>query len=170
VAEPAPQPAAGLRGLLRRLAAALYDGFLLGAVLMAATALALAFSGGRPLTVAASGAVAAMGHRVLLLLLVYLYFGRSWTRGGQTLGMKAWRLRVVTTTGALGWPRAALRLACALPLWLTAVAGTLLGLSHRAPLWVTPLGWLPLAVSLAPLTWGQPALHDRLSGTRVVRI
>jgi uncharacterized RDD family membrane protein YckC len=164
-------PAAGWRGLLRRLAAALYDGLLLAAVLIAATALTLAASGGRSLTVAGSGVVGAVGHRLLLLLLIYLYFGRSWTRGGQTLGMKAWRLRALAVTGSpVTWRRAALRLAWAAPLWLAAVAGTLLALSHRAPLWAAPLGWLPIAISLAPLLWGQPALHDRLSGTRMVRL
>ena len=160
-----------MRGLSRRLAAALYDGLLLGAVVLAGTALAFAASGGRSLTAAGAGAIAAVGHRLLLLLLIYLYFGRSWTRGGQTLGMKAWRLRALTVTGSpVTWPRAALRLAWAAPLWLAAVAGTLLALSHRAPPWAAPLGWLPLAISLAPLAWGQPALHDRLSGTRVVRV
>jgi uncharacterized RDD family membrane protein YckC len=163
----APLAAAGLRGLLRRLAAALYDGLLVGAILIAATALSLAASGGRPLT----AGVAAIGHRLFVLLLIYLYFGYCWTRGGQTLGLKAWRLRTLALSGSpLSWPRAALRLAWAGPIWLAAVAGTLLGFSHRAPLWAVPLGWLPLAISLAPLAWGQPALHDRLSGTRVVRV
>jgi len=164
-------PDAGWRGLLRRLAAALYDGLLVGAIAIAGTALALAASGGRSLTESGAGAVAAIGHRALLVALLYLYFGRCWTRGGQTLGMKAWRLRALTVTGLpISWPRAALRLAWAAPLWLAAVAGTLLGFSHRAPVWAAPLGWLPLAISLVPLAWGQPALHDRLSGTRVVRV
>ena len=163
--------AAGWRGLLRRLAAAFYDGLLVGAIVIAGTALALTATGGRALTGTEAGALAVVGHRLLLLFLIYLYFARSWTRGGQTLGMKAWRLRALTVAGLpLSWPRAALRLAWAAPLWLAAVAGTLLGLSHRAPVWAVPLGWLPLAISLAPLAWRQPALHDRLSGTRVVRV
>jgi len=34
----------------------------------------------------------------------------SWSRGGQTIGMRAWRLRVVGADDApLRWPRALLR-------------------------------------------------------------
>lgn len=167
----APGPAGARHGLIRRLAAALYDGLLVGAVLMAGTALALVASGGRALSLSGAGAVAATGYRLLLLLLVYLYFARSWTRGGQTLGLKAWRLRTVTAGGlTLSWARAAWRLALAGPLWLAAVAGSALGILHRAPWWAAALAALPLAISLAPLAWGQPALHDRLTGTRVVPV
>jgi uncharacterized RDD family membrane protein YckC len=43
------------------------------------------------------------------------YFVLSWTRGGQTLGMRAWRIRVVAADGgALPWPRALLRFTVAL--------------------------------------------------------
>ncbi len=43
------------------------------------------------------------------------YFVLSWTRGGQTIGMRAWRIRVVAADGgALPWPRALLRFAVAL--------------------------------------------------------
>ena len=44
------------------------------------------------------------------------YFVASWSRGGQTIGMRAWRLRVVSADGStLPWPRALLRFALALP-------------------------------------------------------
>src|SRR5262249_28031130 len=52
------------------------------------------------------------------------YFVISWTRGGQTIGMRAWRLRVMRTHGgALTWPRALLRFAVALISLAAFVAG-----------------------------------------------
>ncbi len=37
-----------------------------------------------------------VGHayHALLAMLVFAYFGWSWTRSGQTLGMRAWRIRL----------------------------------------------------------------------------
>lgn len=50
-----------------------------------------------------------------LLIVTASYFVLSWTRGGQTLGMRAWRIRVVAAEGgALPWPRALLRFAVAM--------------------------------------------------------
>ncbi len=43
-------------------------------------------------------------YRMYLVALTYGYYVLSWQRGGQTLGMRAWRLRVVTEDGqALTW-------------------------------------------------------------------
>jgi uncharacterized RDD family membrane protein YckC len=53
--------------------------------------------------------------QILVLLLTAVYFVLSWTRGGQTIGMRAWRLRVVRTDGSsLGAARALLRFFIAL--------------------------------------------------------
>ena len=47
------------------------------------------------------------------------YFVWFWTHGGQTLGMRAWRLQLVREDGArIGWPTAMLRFAVAIPAWL----------------------------------------------------
>ncbi len=35
----------------------------------------------------------------LLLLVVFAYFGLCWTRSGQTLGMRAWRIRLEGADG-----------------------------------------------------------------------
>lgn len=53
--------------------------------------------------------------QALVLLFTAGYFVISWTRGGQTIGMRAWRLRVTNEDGSrVKWPRALLRfvLAC----------------------------------------------------------
>jgi uncharacterized RDD family membrane protein YckC len=53
--------------------------------------------------------------QALVLALSAAYFVVSWTRGGQTIGMRAWRLRVVQADGsALGAWRALLRFFVAL--------------------------------------------------------
>jgi len=47
---------------------------------------------------------------ILIFLLQFLYFGLLWSAGGQTLGMKVFKMKVVRRTeGSLGFLRAALR-------------------------------------------------------------
>ncbi len=55
-----------------------------------------------------------LGHKIIVQVLVLVvtsgYFVISWSRGGQTIGMRAWKLRLVTDHGTrLPWPRALLR-------------------------------------------------------------
>ena len=117
-------PAAGTRpapvGLLRRLAAIAYDACLLFAVLFVATALVLPFTGGQAV---------APGNRLFFLYLLavsYLYFAWFWTHGGQTLGMRAWHIRVrASDGGAVTWKRAALRFLVSLLSWGALGAGFL---------------------------------------------
>ena len=127
-------------GLGRRLAACLYDGLVLLAVLMFAGAL----------WVALSRAAAPPGDwlfRGYLLSIAALFFGAFWTRG-ETLGMRAWKLHLVAADGrAPGWGRALLRFAVALVSW--AAFG---------------LGFLWVLVDRHRLAW-----HDRASGTRLVQ-
>jgi uncharacterized RDD family membrane protein YckC len=48
--------------------------------------------------------------QMLVVMFTAGYFVVSWSRGGQTIGMRAWRLRVVGEDGArIRWPRALLR-------------------------------------------------------------
>ena len=132
-------------GLWRRLAAMVYDALLLAGLLFAATALLLPFTGGE--AVIGIGTGGRFWYRIYLLAVVVLFFGWFWTRDGQTLGMKAWRLRVQDADGRPpDWPRALLRLAAAL--LALAPAG---------------LGYWWMLVDRERKTW-----HDRLSGTEVV--
>lgn len=131
------QPPAGVG---RRLVAAAYDGLLLVALWMLASLGVVALRGG--------GAVPAgqLGYQVLLLLLAALFFIPCWLQGGQTLGMRAWRLRVERRGGGpLDARLCALRFVCG----LLSVATLGLGL-----LWL----WLDRE---------GLALHDRLAGTQV---
>jgi uncharacterized RDD family membrane protein YckC len=49
-----------------------------------------------------------------MLLSAFLFFGFFWTHSGQTLGMQAWRIRVLRNDGgSISWKQAAIRFACA---------------------------------------------------------
>jgi uncharacterized RDD family membrane protein YckC len=78
-----------------------------------------------------------------------LYATLSWQRGGQTLGMRPWRLQVVGADGTAPTLR---------QLWLRYAVGTLSILLGGLGLW-----WALL--DRQHLTW-----HDRASGTRLRRV
>jgi uncharacterized RDD family membrane protein YckC len=97
-----------------RLAAALYDLFPLIALWMLTAGLVLLATQGSIDVVHPSFAYR-FALRAALLAVTAAYFVVSWARGGQTIGMRAWRLRVVGADGnALTWPRALLRFFAAL--------------------------------------------------------
>ena len=79
-----------------RLLAAIYDLLPLLALWFASTVLILAASGG-------AFDVHRVAHKVMLQTVVVLvsasYFALSWSRGGQTIGMRPWRLRIVSADG-----------------------------------------------------------------------
>lgn len=133
-------------GLLRRLGALLYDSLLLLALMMIATALFLPLTGGEAVT-PATHPVLEVAYRFVLVALLVAFYGYFWTRGGQTLGMAAWRLRVEREDRALlTWADALRRLAWAAVSLACAGAGLL---------WVV-------------IDPQRRAWHDRLSRTRVV--
>lgn len=126
-------------GFIRRSAALVYDVLLVFGVLVIVTALALALNGGEP--------VPSTWLRVLYLLTLYGFFTGFWLHGGQTLGMRAWRLRLVGESGRAPTLRtASVRFAAASLSWIAC------GLGH---LWIV--------VDTRNLAW-----HDRLSRTYVV--
>jgi uncharacterized RDD family membrane protein YckC len=135
-------------GFGRRLAALVYDGVLLAAMLIIYTFAALLLAHGAALVPAQVGAWAYL-YRAGLIVLVAGYYVLNWVRSGQTLGMRAWRLRAVTDSGKpLSLKRAALRMAFGILAWFPAALGVL---------------WLYVDPE-------HLALHDRLSKTRVVRL
>jgi uncharacterized RDD family membrane protein YckC len=96
-------------GLLRRLSALFYDLLLVVALAFVATFAMLPLTHGEAILSSTQGPVAHAYHAVLALV-VFAYFGWCWTRSGQTLGMKAWRLELQDTTGQrLRWPGAIAR-------------------------------------------------------------
>lgn len=87
--------------------------------------------------------------QLYLLLVTCGYFVLFWRRGGQTLPMKTWRIRLVTENGnKLSIPRCLQRFALA-------CAGLLC---------------LGLGFFWALVDRDRQFLHDRLTGTRLVKI
>jgi uncharacterized RDD family membrane protein YckC len=97
-----------------RLAAAIYDLFPLLALWMLTAALVL-FAVHGNVDVAHPSLAYRLTLRAALVAVTAGYFVISWARGGQTIGMRAWRLRLTNADGTpLQWPRALLRFAIAL--------------------------------------------------------
>lgn len=165
----AGQPA----GLLRRLAALFYDLLLVAALAMAATFAMLPFSEGEAILDSTQGALAHV-YRAVLLLLVFGYFGASWTRSGQTLGMRAWHIELRSETGgSLRWPGAAVRFVLGACMSLLAM----LGVFHLVRP-ASPLAAVGAAALLAPLVlnfaWtfvdpGKRSVQDIACGARFLR-
>jgi uncharacterized RDD family membrane protein YckC len=135
-------------GFGRRLAALVYDLFLLIALLMAFTGGALFFTHGAAVLPATAGGWVYV-YRAGLVLIIACYYIVNWLRSGQTLGMRAWHLRAVSDSGKpVALKAAALR----------AIFGA--------------LAWAPAGLGVLWLYFDPDhlALHDRLSGTRVVKL
>ena len=133
--------AAGTPGIARRLACMLYEAILLFAIGFAASSLFFYASGG----LGASGYGRTM-LQVFLVAVFAAYFLWCWLRGGQTLAMKTWKIRLVAPGHDRVPPLTALlRFVLALLAVPTGIA----------------LGW-------ALFDRDRQFLHDRLAGTRLV--
>lgn len=89
-------------GLGRRLGAMLYDGLLVLAIwiVMASAHLAVVrLVLEVPAEQVGTGLAQVLSLRLLLAVGAFAFFAFFWTRGGMTLGMQAWRLRVQTLDG-----------------------------------------------------------------------
>ena len=82
-------------GLVRRLMAIVYDVLLLLAVLFVTTTLAIALNHGE----AINDHPYYMVFVFIQLLISFIYYGWFWTHGGQTLGMKTWKMKLTTRSG-----------------------------------------------------------------------
>jgi uncharacterized RDD family membrane protein YckC len=130
-------------GLGRRLLVMLYDTAVIIALLMAATALAMV-AGFRELS-----ALRDPLYTLGLAAVWFAYLGWCWHRGGMTLGMRAWRVRIESVEGGRpGWGRCLARFLLSLPSAILGGAGFLWSLVDRQ----------------------QQCWHDRFSGTRLVRL
>lgn len=127
-------------GLGKRLLAAVYDWLLVLAIMMVASV---------PIVAMLDDAIATGNafYQAMLVIIAGLFFTGFWVRGGQTLGMRAWRLRLISDGGIDVTPATAvLRY---LGAWVSfAAAG---------------LGFIWSLFDAEKRTW-----HDRWSGTRIV--
>jgi len=153
--------------LWRRLCALLYDLLAVLAIVMVVGYVCQRLTGGNLIT-SDGHAHIAWWYQPLQAVVVSAYFVASWLRGGQTLGMRPWHIRVVAADGGKVAPEQALRrvVVAALPLLLLGLAPWL-GL--RGALWAVLAGW---ALWFAPalIDPRRRALHDMAAGTELRRI
>jgi uncharacterized RDD family membrane protein YckC len=129
-------------GFFRRLMAMFYDALLLLSVLLLATGFAELVTKGtlhyhNPF------------FRTWLFFICFLFYAWFWTHGGQTLGMRTWRLRLQRIDGKpLTLWQALLRFLCAIP--SIALVG---------------LGMFWMLVDHRKMTW-----HDRFSESVIVQL
>lgn len=133
---------ASIPGFWRILLAIVYDFFLLVAVLFLATALLLPFNAGKAFT------ADQLFYPAYLLAVSFVFYGWFWTHGGQTLGLRAWNIRLLTLNQQpITWKQAFLRFSAALLSWS-----------------VFGLGFLWILIDKNKRSW-----HDYLSKTALFR-
>jgi uncharacterized RDD family membrane protein YckC len=134
-------PGPAVPGIGRRLLSLVYEALL---------AFALAFLAGIAFYGAIDGDLAGktrLFFQIFLFLIFGVYFVACWSRGGRTLAMQTWKMRVVRRDGA--------------------------SISVGRAAWRYALAWISLLSLGAGFLWacvdsdGQ-FLHDRLAGTRIV--
>ena len=128
--------------LVRRLAAILYDATIVLALMMLAALVAMLLGMGQ------KTAFRDVGFTLYLLSVWYLYLAWCWRRGGMTVGMRAWRIRIEDDFGRKpSWGQTIVRFLASI------LSAALLG-----------TGFLWSLVDSRNRTW-----HDIISGTRLVR-
>lgn len=150
---------------MRRMACLLYEGVLLFGVVMAAGL----FYG--ILTRQQHALEGTLGLQIVVFIVLGIYFVGFWTRGGQTLAMQTWQVRLVTVDGqALGKRRALLRYLLAW-LWFMPALATVRwsGLKGVLPTAGVLLAGVLGYAALAYLHPQRQFLHDALCGTRLIR-
>lgn len=132
-----------MRLLIKRYLAVVYESLLMVALALVLTAIYYMLFGD------ASQGCKRLGLQLLVWGSMGAYFVRCWTVSGQTLASQTWKLKVVNQQGQLlAWQKAVMRY----------VVASILLLPAGLTLW-----W-------AILDREQQFLHDRLLGSRVVRL
>jgi len=112
--------------------------------------------------------------KTYIFLVWFLFFAWFWTHGGQTLGLRVWKLRVQTIDGqAISLMQALLRFLTALAPWAMALFLTFVlkkaeVLPEQYTYWVILLGFSGIAWAF--IDKDRITAHDRFSETRVVKL
>jgi uncharacterized RDD family membrane protein YckC len=155
--------------LWRRLAAMVYDGLLIFAVLVVVGASTL------PLTSGLGVSRDNIFFKFYVFGALFLFLGWFWTHGGQTLGMRAWKIKLVRADGTpVTWQLAFFYYLVSLPMWVFLIfaiarnAGMLQatgffgGLAH----WVLySLALIWFVIDHLPNNWRQ-----KVAGLRMVQV
>ncbi len=107
-------------GLFRRLFAIFYDAFLLTAILLVTAAIAMTLNHGKAIETSDSFRPV---YAICMLGICYFYFAWFWIHGGQSLGMKTWRIKLQSSDSEynadqqINWKIAAIRFFGAIISW-----------------------------------------------------
>ena len=125
--------------LFKQLAAMVYDSLLILAILFIAVGITILFNQGV--------AIDPPLVYIFFVIVIFVFYGWFWNKSGQTLGMRAWKIQIVSEIGGYpSWPVTFLRLVFAM------FSIVCLGMGY----------WWRI---FEPYTW-----HDRLSQTKVIDI
>lgn len=151
--------------LWRRLAALLYDLIAVLAIVMVVGMISQIATGGHLIATGTHTRIA-WWYQPLQLLVVLAYFVVSWLRGGQTLGMRPWRLYLRMGDGSALRPRVAVLRAvvAAAPLLLLAVGRIA---SPGTAVSAIVIAWA-VFFAFALFDRRSRALHDLIAGTELV--
>ena len=152
--------------LFKRLLAALYDSFLILATTFIATAITLPFT---------KGVVAAQNNiymSLYLFIVIYVFYGWFWTHGGQTLGMRVWKQRLIGLDGQpVNWRQSFIRVITGVPAWCLFLIGLILWIKTdiaksltNIPAWLFAVsGMIWVLLDNRNNNW-----RDKLSGTHII--
>jgi len=155
--------------LWRRMAAMVYDSLLIFTVLVVVGLTTLPVIQG--LGVDRNHIV----FKIYLFSAIFVFFGWFWTHGGQTLGMRAWKIKIVQhDNNPVTWPLALFHYALTLPMWgfLIYVIAMNSGMVHTPDLLARTPPWALYLVALVwfvidnlPNNW-----RERIGGVRVIMV
>jgi uncharacterized RDD family membrane protein YckC len=155
--------------LWRRLIASVYDGLLLVALWMGAALIEVMI---RDQLLGLPSYHAWL--QVYFFTIGLGFFGWFWTHGGQTLGMRSWRLKVQRLDGStLRWPIASLRYTVMLASWALVLTPAILHLPrlsaypHALETGIGALAVTAVSVTIMLIDKRRRAPCDFLSGTEV---
>lgn len=147
--------------LWRRLIASIYDGLLLVGLWMVTLLLSL------PLNKLLGLAPGNMLTRAMLFLVGLGFFAWFWTRGGQTLGMRAWRLQVRREQGELlRLPIAAVRYTAMMIWWGVVLTPAAVRMIDRVPRLAELVPNADIVGAVAVIVVAMALIAQRLDGRR----
>ena len=160
-----PNNATTLPTVKRRLVSMVYEFLLAFAVLF------LPFLVFEMLTGASHAPLIEHLRQVLAFMVLGIYFIHQWTREGQTLAMRTWRLKLVHPGHDRVAPRVAVLRYLLCWLWVlpAVIVCGVFGLQHWQALGAVLAGIVLWSLT-AFLDKDRQFLHDRLAGTRLVQL